>query len=134
PADAAPTVSETAPANNANDVALDANVDVTFSEDVTVSPTAFSITCPTSGTHDVAVSGGPRTYTLDPATDFARGERCTVKVSASQVSDTDSDDPPDTMVSDFSFSFSTVGVEGLRIHDIQGAQHRSPYEGQVVSG
>jgi len=134
PADAAPTVSETAPANNANDVALDANVDVTFSEDVTVSPTAFSITCPTSGAHDAAVSGGPRTYTLDPATDFARGERCTVKVSASQVSDTDSDDPPDTMASDFSFSFSTVGVEGLRIHDIQGAQHRSPYEGQVVSG
>ncbi|HET8757747.1 MAG TPA: Ig-like domain-containing protein [Solirubrobacteraceae bacterium] len=134
PADAAPTVTDTTPAANANDVALDANAEVTFSEDVAVTPTAFSVSCTSSGTHDVSVTGGPRTYTLDPATDFARGERCTVTVQASQVSDTDGDDPPDTMVSNFTFGFTTIGIEGLRIHDIQGAQHRSPYENRVVSG
>jgi uncharacterized protein len=134
PADAAPTVTDTTPDNNANDVALDASVDITFSEDVSVTPTAFSVSCASSGAHDVAVSGGPRTYTLDPDTDFARGERCTVTVSASEVSDADTDDPPDNMGADFRFAFTTVGVEGLRIHDIQGAQHRSPYENQVVSG
>jgi predicted extracellular nuclease len=134
PADTAPTVADTSPDANANDVPLNANVDITFSEDVNAPASAFSITCASSGAHTFALSGGPRTYTLDPDSDFARGEKCTVTVSGSQVSDTDSDDPPDTMASDFSFSFSTIGVEGLRIHDIQGAQHRSPYEGQVVSG
>jgi hypothetical protein len=134
PADAAPTVTDTTPDANANDVALDANVEVTFSEDVAVTPTAFTVSCDSSGAHAVSVSGGPRTYTLDPTTNFARGEQCTVTVQASQVSDADGDDPPDTMVSNFTFSFTTVGLEGLRIHDIQGAQHRSPYENRVVSG
>jgi hypothetical protein len=133
PADAAPTVTDTSPAAGAADVPLDANVDITFSEDVSAPASAFSIACATSGAHTFALSGGPRTYTLDPDSDFARAERCTVTVSGAQVSDADSDDPPDTMASDFSFSFTTVGIEGLRIHDIQGAQHRSPYEGQVVS-
>ena len=38
------------------------------------------------------------------------------------------------MTSNFTFSFTTLGIEGLRIHDIQGMQHRSPYENRVVSG
>jgi uncharacterized protein len=134
PADAAPTVTDTTPDANQNDVALDANVEITFSEDVAVGPTAFAISCASSGAHDAAVTGGPRTYALDPAVDFARGERCTLTVTASQVTDTDGDDPPDTMTADFTFSFTTIGIEGLRIHDIQGIQHRSPYENQVVSG
>jgi predicted extracellular nuclease len=133
PADAAPTVSDTTPDANANDVALNGNVDITFSEDVAAPASAFSIACASSGAHTLALSGGPRAYTLDPDSGFTRGERCTVTVSGAQVSDADTDDPPDTMASNFSFSFTTVGIEGLRIHDIQGAQHRSPYEGQVVS-
>ena len=134
PADAAPTVTDTTPDANQNDVALDANVVVTFSEDVAVTSTAFAISCASSGPHDADVSGGPSTYTLDPTTDFARGEQCTVTVNASQVTDTDANDPPDTMTSNFTFSFTTLGIEGLRIHDIQGMQHRSPYESRVVSG
>jgi predicted extracellular nuclease len=134
PADAAPTVTDTTPDANQNDVALDANVEITFSEDVAVTPTAFAISCASSGAHDAAVTGVPQTYTLNPAADFARGEQCTVTVNASQVSDTDANDPPDTMTANFTFSFTTLGIEGLRIHDIQGIQHRSPYENRVVSG
>ena len=134
PADAAPTVTDTAPDANQNDVALDANAEITFSEDVAVSPTAFAISCASSGTHAAAVTGGPQTYTLDPAADFERGERCTVTVNASGVADTDADDPPDTMTANFTFTFTTIGIEGLRIRDIQGIQHRSPYENRVVRG
>jgi uncharacterized protein len=134
PADAAPTVTDTTPDANQNDVALDANVEVTFSEDVAVSPTAFAVSCASSGAHDAAVTGGPRTYTLDPTADFARGEQCAVTVNASEVTDTDGNDPPDTMIANFTFRFTTLGIEGLRIHDIQGIQHRSPFENQVVSG
>ena len=134
PADAAPAVTGTTPDANQNDVALDANVEITFSEDVAVTPTAFAISCVSSGAHDATVTGGPQTYTLNPTADFARGEQCTVTVNASQVSDADSDDPPDTMTANFTFTFTTIRIEGLRIHDIQGAQHRSPYENRVVSG
>ena len=111
------SITATDPADGANDVPLDSNVTVTFSAQV--NPT-FGLTCADSGAHELAVSGGPSQYTLDPASDFARGERCTVTVHTDDLDD--------------DFSFTTIGIEGLRIHDIQGAQHRSPYEGRVVSG
>ena len=49
-----------------------------------------------------------------------------------QVSDNDVDDPPDTMTGNAVWSFTTVGPPA-RIHDIQGAAHRSPLEGHAVS-
>jgi uncharacterized protein len=111
------SITATDPADGENDVPLDSNVTVTFSGPV--EPT-FGISCSSSGTHDFTEGGGPTEFTLDPATDFARGETCTVTVHTEDLDD--------------DFRFSTIGVEGLRIHDIQGAQHRSPYENRVVSG
>ena len=72
------------------------------------------------------------TFTLDPITDFAGSETCTVTVFAAQVADQDSSDPPDNMAADFVLSFSTVAPP-TRIHTIQGASHRSPLEGTLVS-
>ena len=110
-------VTATDPADGADDVPLDSDVTITFS--AAVEPT-FGISCSSSGDHPFATSGGPTEFTLDPATDFARGETCTVTVHTEDLDD--------------DFSFSTLGLEGLRIHDIQGAQHRSPYEDRIVSG
>jgi predicted extracellular nuclease len=134
PVETGPSVADTTPDNDQAGVALDANVEITFSEDVAAGPNAFAISCAVSGAHAAAVSGGPRTYTLDPATDFARGEQCTVTVTGSEVTDTDTEDPPDAMASNFTLRFSTVPLEGLRIHDLQGIQHRSPYENRFVTG
>jgi hypothetical protein len=114
------SLTDTDPDNGANDVPLDKSVTITFSEPVDLGPGNFDISCESSGAHGFALSGGPTTYTLDPATDFARGERCTVRVHNDDL--------------DTSFSFQTVGVEGLRIHDIQGAVHISPYASRIVSG
>ena len=128
--DQPPTVTDTAPANDATEVALDSNVTVTFSESVAVIGSWFEIECTTSGMHTAAASGGPTTFTLDPDADFADGEACTVTIAGSQVSDLDTDDPPDTMAADFSFGFTTP----VEISDVQGASHLSPLAGRRVSG
>ncbi len=106
-ADVAPTVTTTSPANSAMDVAWDANLSVTFSEAVDVSGEWFGISCADSGTHTAVASGGPITFSLDPAVDFAPGETCTVTIYAAQVSDQDTEDPPANMVVNYSWSFTT---------------------------
>ena len=108
--DAAPGVASTDPTNGAAGVAIDANVTINFTEDVTVTGSWFDIACTVSGAHTAVASGGPASYTLDPDTDFANGENCTVTVFAAQVTDDDTDDPPDNMSADVSFSFDTVSL------------------------
>jgi predicted extracellular nuclease len=128
--DLPPDVASTTPANDATEVALDMNVTVTFSEPVSVTGSWFTISCTRSGQHAAAVSGGPTGFTLDPESDFAEGEACTVTIVSAQVMDLDTDDPPDQMGADFAFSFTTP----VEIHDIQGAAHTSPLAGRLVSG
>jgi predicted extracellular nuclease len=132
--DDAPSVTGSTPASGGNDVAFDSDVEVTFSEPVTTDASAFSISCEDSGAHAVTVSGGPTTFTLDPAGSFARGEVCTVTVAAGGVHDVDTADPPDTMAGNATIRFTTIGLEGLRIHDIQGDAHLSSFDGEVVTG
>ena len=128
--DLPPNVTSTTPANDATEVALDTNVTVTFSEPVSVTGSWFTISCTRSGQQAAAVSGGPTSFTLDPESDFAEGEACTVTIVSAQVTDLDTDDPPDQMGADFAFSFTTP----VEIHDIQGASHSSPLIGRRVSG
>lgn len=106
--DTAPAVISTTPAGGATNVALDANITVNFTESVTTSGTWFTISCATSGAHTATVSGGPQSFTLNPAADFATGESCTVRILANQVTDQDTNDPPDTMAADFVWSFTTT--------------------------
>ena len=131
PADNAPSVTSTSPANGAAGVVPGANVSITFSEPVNVADSWYSISCGTSGSHTATVSGGPTTFTLDPDSDFVEGETCTVTVVAADVTDQDTIDPPDTMAADYVFSFTTQ-VPPTPIHTIQGATHISPYAGQSV--
>jgi methionine-rich copper-binding protein CopC len=105
----APTVDATTPTNGAVNQATNTNVSVTFSEPVNVTGNWFQIVCGTSGTRNVAdtvVTGGPTTFTINPNVDFAAGETCTVTIFAAQVTDQDSNDPPDNMAANFVFSFS----------------------------
>jgi predicted extracellular nuclease len=130
-ADTAPSVATTIPASNASDIAVGANVSITFSEPVNVQGSWYSISCGSSGSHTATVSGGPTTFTFDPDTDFALGESCTVTVTANGVTDQDANDPPDTMAADYVFTFTTQTAP-IPIHVVQGATHISPYNGQVV--
>lgn len=106
--ESAPFVVSTTPSNGSGGVALNANIDVNFSEDVNLTGSAFTIACVASGAHSVAIAGGPQAYTFNPDVDFDNSESCTATVVASEVSDVDADDPPDNMVADFVFSFDTA--------------------------
>jgi predicted extracellular nuclease len=106
--DTAPSVSSTTPSNGATNVAVNADITVTFSEAVNVTGSWFSISCGTSGAHTAAVSGGSTTFTLNPDADFTNNESCTVNIVAAQVADQDANDPPNNMVADYIFSFNTV--------------------------
>src|SRR5262249_33342886 len=100
-------------------------------EPVNVNATSFPLSCASSGPHTATVSGGPSTFTLNPDTDFVSGELCTLTVLASQVTDQDGVDPPDNMTMDFTAGFTTLVL--AHIHDIQGASHLSPKNGQTVT-
>ena len=82
--DAAPSITTTSPLDGATGVLVGANIDLTFSEPVDVSGAWYDITCSTSGNHTATVSGGPTTLTLDPDSDFAQLETCTVTVFAAK--------------------------------------------------
>ncbi len=136
--DIAPSVTTTTPASGAVDVARAASVSITFSEAVTLTHPAFSVTCAASGVHAVTVSGGPSTFTVDPSTDFAANELCTVVVTAANVTDQDTTDPPDTMAADVTFSFTTAstvacGDASTPINAVQGLGSTSPLVGTIVS-
>ena len=131
--DQPPTVSRTNPANGADDVSEDADIEITFNEAVTVSGTWFEIACNSSGPHSGVVSSGDdTTYLIDPDSDFVAGDSCTVTVFATQVEDQDGS--PDNMVGDFLFSFEIPLPPPLvLIHEVQGAGDSSPYNGQAVT-
>jgi predicted extracellular nuclease len=124
----APAVSATSPASGAVGVAPDANISITFNEPVEVADGAVTVECEESGAHAVVQSGGPETFTFDPAVDFTPNEECTVTVDAAGVTD----EGGSPMAADFAFSF-VAGIAGLRIRDIQGAHHLSPHDGDAVA-
>jgi predicted extracellular nuclease len=130
--DAAPSVSSTSPANNATGVATSADITINFSESVAAASGWYTISCPASGVHTAAQSGGPQSYTLNPDADFAEGETCTVTVTALNVTDTDADDPPNQMAANYAFSFTTSALPA-QIGQVQGAAHISPYSGRTVA-
>ncbi|MGM0386267.1 MAG: Ig-like domain-containing protein, partial [Actinomycetota bacterium] len=136
--DAAPEVTSTVPANGATDVALDADLTVTFSEPVDVTGAWFTLSCTTSGTVPATVTGGPTTWTINPDADLALGETCTLTIVAEQVSDQDTDDGPDTMVADHVVTFETQAVdvceaEYTPIFDIQGDGATAAITGPVTT-
>jgi DNA/RNA endonuclease G (NUC1)/methionine-rich copper-binding protein CopC len=107
PADAAPFVTSTVPANGAVNVAVTSPITVNFSESVMAGPAAFSLLCagnPQAFTQSSAPAAG---YTLTPSSPLPFNASCTVSITASQISDTDTNDPPDNLASNAAFSFTT---------------------------
>ena len=127
-----PTVIATTPVDGSTDVAADSNVTITFNEPVNVTGAWFAISCATSGVHSATVAPAASTFVLDPDSDFALSEACSVTVYAAQVTDQDNLDPPDNMSSDHVFSFTIVAPPTL-IREIQGTSHISPKVDQTVS-
>ncbi|HQF46956.1 MAG TPA: Ig-like domain-containing protein, partial [Anaerolineaceae bacterium] len=108
--DLPPSVVSTVPANDAVDVALDANITVTFSEPVTLTGAWYDITCDTSGTHTGTVdeSGDP-VIVINPDVDFVNLEGCVGTIFAAGVADEDL--PADPLGANYTFAFTTVSSD-----------------------
>lgn len=135
PADTAPTVSSVTPANGAS-TGLTTSPVVTFSEDVTLAADAITLICSTSGAVPVTVTGGPRTFTVDPTRDLVDGDACTLTVAGNKVRDVDANDPPDTMAADVTSTFRAAdacAVPVTEIPAIQGTTDISPLAGRTVT-
>ena len=134
--DTAPTVASTVPANSGTAQKTD-NIVITFSEPVTVTDPWFSISCGTSGTHTAVVTDADPVFTLNPDTDFAVGETCTVTIDHTKVNDDDTDDATaNYMLADYVFSFTIAAGCGdayTPIYSIQGSGAASPLVGTTVS-
>jgi hypothetical protein len=108
--DTAPTIATHTPDSGGTGVAVDANIGVTFSEPVDTTGAWYSISCGTSGAHSASVSGGPAAYILNPNSDFAHDEECTVSIDSTLVTDQDTNDPPDELSGTTSWSFETASA------------------------
>ena len=139
PGDTAPEVSNVLPGDHAVDVAVDANVMVTFSESVSLGDVWFGLSCSTSGSRTAVVSGGPAAYIIDPESDLGGGETCTLTVFADKVSDLDVNDPPDTMTGNYVSTFTVVdsaaacGTSFIPIYNIQGSGDTAAITGIVTT-
>jgi predicted extracellular nuclease len=134
--DAAPEVTDTFPADNATDFPINANLLVTFSEPVNVTSSWFTLVCSVSGNVSATASGGPTTFTIDPDISLVDGEDCTLTVLANQVSDVDTNDPPDNMGMNFTVDFSAFDICAISytpIYDIQGSGLFAAITGTVTT-
>ncbi len=127
-----PLVTSTAPNNNATNVAIDAEITLNFSEEVTASTASFTLECG-SGALPFALSASPAdSFTLNPDADLPNSAVCTVNALAAQIADTDG--TADNPAADFSFSFTTIAPPPAitLISAVQGSAATSPLVGQTV--
>lgn len=133
--DTAPSVLSTNPTAGASGVPANTPISVTFSEPVVFSG-PISIVCNPGGTQSgITPTGGPTTWSL-PHADFGPGDSCSITIPAGQVSDVDTNDPPDTLLADYSWSFTVAsgcGAAATPIHAIQGSGTASPVAGATVT-
>ncbi len=130
PAELAPAVTATVPANAATGIAGNAPLSVTFSEPVTAAAGAFTLECPVGTAVGLTVTGGPTTFTLDPDTDIPASTTCTATVVAANVTDQDGVAPAN-MAANYVWTFTTSAAP-IRIHAIQGPGATSPLVGSSV--
>lgn len=109
-ADTAPVASS--PLDGATGVATASNIVINFNEPVDVTAGAFEVEClgsPIAFTTIPALPTSNQTsITIDPSSLLPAGSSCSVTVFAANVTDTDTDEPPNNMAGDYGFTFNTI--------------------------
>ena len=107
--ESAPSVISTSPADQASNIAVATNIVINFSESVSATASAFLLECPAGAAQSFSQTASPASsVTLTPAVDLPYSTTCTVTVTGGQVSDADTNDPPDVLGPDVTFSFTTA--------------------------
>jgi len=105
PVDVAPEVSATFPTDGATNIPLDATLEVSFSEGVTVASGWYELTC--GGTPIPATAGGgPVDYTITPNAALPADQPCELSIHAADVTDLDGE--ADNLAADVTVSFTTL--------------------------
>lgn len=116
--DEEPRIQATIPADGADNVPVDGDLMITFSEQVNVQRKWFEINCQRSGRHEATSSGGGVQHSLRPAILFAYGEQCQVTIFAENVHDLDAADPPDHLPIDYSWIFTVLPARHMLINEV----------------
>lgn len=98
--DGAPTVTTATPSSSTTQVALTANIVLTFSENVNIASSAVTLNCGSAvavTTTPVLPATNTGTLTIDPSSNLPEGTSCIVTVDSTKVTDTDSVDPPNEL-------------------------------------
>jgi predicted extracellular nuclease len=104
-ADEAPFITSIVPLNGESNVAIDANINVTFNEDVVIAG-YNAIVCENEASITVTATGEGDSYVLNPDQDFVSGDSCSFTISATDVTDLDGE--PDNLAEDITVTFSVV--------------------------
>ena len=107
-ADEAPTVVSTTPADGATGVGTSAGLSVTFSEPVTATSDAFTLTCGGTPVAVTADAGPATTFAVTPGGPLPTGVTCTFTVVGAEVADVDTVDPPSVVDGDTTVTFTTA--------------------------
>ena len=105
PVDNPPQLTSSAPANGASNVPVTTEIDLQFSEAVTVNPAGITLTCGASP-QTFTSSGSGNAYTITPDAALPYGSSCTLNIGATAVQDVDG--TPNPMAGAATISFSTV--------------------------
>ena len=143
-ADLPPQVVSTTPANGATGVAPAVTPTVQFSEPVNLTAPAFSLECDTGGAVSINHPASGQTVTLSPQALLQEGDRCTLRILASQIRDaTGQALPADREISfqvsagvgDYYAQVNTSSPEQLRcsLHATIRGHTAFPYSGTGVT-
>ncbi len=106
--DAAPNVVSVLPANASDGIAVTSTLTVTFNEPVTPAAGWLRLNCAANDYAMTIASVDATTYKATPTALLPPATTCQATIAAALVHDADSDDPPDTLAADYSWSFATA--------------------------
>jgi DNA/RNA endonuclease G (NUC1) len=118
-----PQVFTTYPTVNDVDIPLDATIEVTFTQAVTIDPSWYNINCASTGAHTSATEAPDGTNRwITPNTNFAAGEVCTVTVFKTKIHDaaTGQLSPPQDYVWSFTVASGAAPPETPDVHLLMG--------------
>jgi endonuclease I len=104
-----PVVTSTTPANGATGVAAASNIAVNFSESVTASAGAFTLSCSSSGSRALTFPSSGSSFTVSHNGALVGGETCTFTVVASNIRDSGNASPSANTVISYTIANAQTG-------------------------
>lgn len=106
--DLPPAITSTTPANNALFIPSDTPITINFSEPVNFSADSFAVLCGGAPVSFTVNESPAMSAVLTPSQNWPANTNCIIRIGAANISDADTNDPPDNMIATYIFSFITA--------------------------